>query len=61
MTSSTTAVKSKNYEWAIVNHPVYGVVAQIRIANERVVCQITEASDEEIQAMTDALNALAAH
>lgn len=46
------------YEYVIVNHPIYGVVAQIRVTDQRVVCTISQASEEEIQAMTDALNAL---
>ncbi len=56
---STTSNKTKTYESVIVDHPNYGLTAQIRITNERVVCTIVQANDEEIKAMTDALNALA--
>lgn len=60
MQTRTNPEKVTTYESVIVNHPVYGLTAQIRITDERVVCTISQASEEEIKAMTDALNALGA-
>jgi len=47
------------YESVIVNHPSYGLIAQIRVTGKRIICNIIQASEEEVEAMTNALNQLA--